>query len=225
MMATKSTQKLLPWYLNSTLSTEESSEVEAWLDSREATLARVTSLIKLRDIIVQQDVQQPALSVRTYIFTQAQKPARNRVSIFWQWAGGIAFAITIFALLWLVIQPGILIKWDVNSSELSSFRVYRAPNHSPSFEFVSEVKAQPDKFTYSFYDSLLLPTQEYMYIVEGIDQAGRSAAWQTSTSNTTNTLIDQTALIISSIIMAFGMVKLIAERQKTDLDFPIVQFV
>ncbi len=152
----------------------------------------------------------PSLQVRAKIISDIQQPAVQQNS-FSQWIWGVPLATLIFALLWLMIQPGNQLQWSVNGSEAAAFRVYRAPIGDTTFEFVDELPADPAQQSYQFADPLMIPGLNYNYAIETIDQFGNISISQVAASNSMMNFAAQIAILLTSFFLAFGMITIAQE--------------
>ena len=152
----------------------------------------------------------PSHQVRANIISNIQQPVRQPRSLN-QWVWGIPLAAIIFALLWLTIQPGNQLHWSIRGSEPVAFRIYRAPIGNTTFELIEEFAAIPTQQSYKFADPVVLPGQNYHYAIETIDQFGNTSISQVASSNTMMVLAIQFAILLTSIMLTFGMITIAQE--------------
>ena len=203
-------KSLLPWYLNESLPAEDKSAVEQWLaaDDSARTALRVSQ--QAARVIVSQPERVPSRKVEQKLLARVQQPAPQKSG--WPaWAWGLPLAALLFVLLWLLIQPGMMLQWSVRGSEIAAFRIYRAPVGSTEFALVDELPAVPAQQTYQYADALIVPGQSYQYVVEVVDQSGSTAARQATNSNTWMALAAQLAVLLTSFMLAYGFILIVKE--------------
>ena len=201
---------LFPWHINNTLSEKETLSVEFWLQSDSEADAYHDSVQQLASVIGTQELIKPSHQVRAKIVNSIQQPAQQRNG-FSQWIWGVPLATLIFALLWLMIQPGNQLQWSVSGSNVAAFRVYRAPVGDTTFEFVEELPADPAQQSYQFADPLMIPGLNYNYAIETIDQFGNTSISQVAASNSMMVFAAQFAILLTSFFLAFGMITIAQE--------------
>jgi hypothetical protein len=221
-MIRKPLASLLPEYANNTLGPVKRRIVAWWLKRDAAARAELHALQHLHDAMQAQPVMVPApdglRTLQTRIRAQATsglanaRPTTRPGHGFWRaWAGGMALVVLSLILLWNVLPPGVVLQWSAQGGEPITFRVYRAASNEPGdFELVREISAredsaEPDARVYTFRDFLLLPGQEYLYRVEVIGQNGLTSTSQTIISDAMEALPGQLAVLLSLIIIAYGL--------------------
>jgi hypothetical protein len=123
-----------------------------------------------------------------------------------RWALSAALGMIVFILLWGIVQPGIVLRWVWQPGDVESFQVYRAPQNSDQFTFVSEIPTQESLTEYTLVDSLLLPGQTYTYQIIGFDSDGKSIFSQMVRDNSLAALPGQIALIVASLVITIGLI-------------------
>ena len=116
------------------------------------------------------------------------------------WAGGLALALAAVLVLWAVFQPGIGLQWTVSGSSVTAFRIYRAPMGSDNFQLVREVPARPGAQDYTYVDPVVLPSQTYIYRVEGVSQ-GQSALSPTLALNGAEAMRMQLLILMTGLVV------------------------
>jgi hypothetical protein len=109
-------------------------------------------------------------------------------------------------LIWQALPPGIVLQWSVEGSTPETFRVYRAEVDAgieSRFELLDELPATAQAQKYTFIDFRLLPGQEYLYRVEGLNSAGQPAASQTITGQGVDALPGQLAILLVFIFTGY----------------------
>ena len=211
---------LLPWYVNNTLSEKETLLVESWLQSDSEADAHQNSVQQVAAAAVSQVEHPPSRQVEIQLFTQIRQPVTKPVD--WQaWAWGAPVAALLFVILWLVIQPGVQLQWSVGGDQLSAFRIYRAPVGSASFELLEEIPAAGQQ-TYQYADWAVFPGQTYRYRVEAVDQSGSTALSTAVASSTWIAFAAQTAILLTSFMLAFGIVTIVQEIKVPKLSLTAV---
>jgi hypothetical protein len=204
----KELRALLPWYVNDTLTAADSRAVDSWLRRGPEAQAELAAWQQVRTAVVGQAQQRPSLAVRQQIMAQVQSvsvPPRRSLTLP-QLAWGLGLALIVLLLLWITIQPGIVLQWSVNDDPLASFRVYRAAVGSADFGLVGEFPADAVARQYSYVDTRLLPGQTYVYRVEAVSEGGGVDISQAITANALDALPGQLAILLTSLIAGCGAV-------------------
>ena len=201
---------LLPWYINNSLSERETLNVESWLRHDPNANAYHDSIKLIAGSIQTQKEFSPSHQLRANIISKIQQPVRQPRS-FSQWIWSIPLTAIIFALLWLSIQPGNQLQWSVRGSEPVAFRIYRAPVGNTTFELIDELDAVPTQQSYNFADPVILPGQNYHYAIETVDQFGNTSISQVASSSTMMVLATQFAILLTSLMLTFGMITIAQE--------------
>jgi hypothetical protein len=205
-------RELLPWYVNGTLPTEERQLVEAALADDPILQTELAAWRRLRAHAAAQPRKQPPIEVQRRLLDNAhhwhESPAWLR---WWQgfsssWSGVVAATLLVLLVLWVVVQPGVVLQWSVDNAEVSTFRVYRAPAGSTDFRLVKVVSARPGVEHYTYIDALLLPGQTCLYMVEGISAGGELARSQMIAGSGQQALPGQLALVLTSVILGCMLV-------------------
>jgi hypothetical protein len=156
---------LLPDYVNGALTESDTRAVEAWLDADPAARAQLAAWQAVRASVVTQPLRPPSPAVRERLLARArQTPTPYPLAQAAGWAAVILLA------LWMVIQPGLGLRWVValNGDPLTAFRIYRAPAGTQAFELIAEIPAQAAVTEYEYVDMRSLPVGVYQYRVEGL---------------------------------------------------------
>ncbi len=215
-MIQKTLRALLPEYTNHTLSPLKRWIVAAWLKGDTAARLELQTLHHLRAAIQAQPIVAPSADVWDRIQAGVRTPTALSTPVrarggFWQtWAVGMAMVVLSLVLLWKVLPPSVILQWSAQGGEPATFRIYRAVSgQTEAFELLKEIAPQ-DNITslnarvYTYRDFLLLPGQQYIYRVEVIDQNGFSTS-QTIIGDSTGALPGQVALLLSLVIVIYGL--------------------
>ena len=121
----------------------------------------------IKDALQKQALQAPPAAIRGRVMAEIwEKPEPRPLT---QWAAGTLLNIAILALLWGLIQPGIILQWAWKNGDVAAFQVYRAVEGSAEFSFLQEIPTRDSTSEYKFVDPLLVPGQRYTYQIVGID--------------------------------------------------------
>lgn len=205
----KDPRELLPWYVSGTLSPRERRVVERWMAQEPGAEEELIAWRQLRAAVHDQPRREPAATVRQRVMAQVASrtrsgPAPQRGI----WAWGAALSLVVLVLLWAVVRPGIVLRWEVNAGPMTAFRVYRAPVGSADFELVREVAAQPGERAYTYVDAGLLPLRTYVYQVEAVEMGGERVRSTHITASARQALPAQLGLVLISLSVGCGLVLL-----------------
>jgi hypothetical protein len=92
---------------------------------------------------------------------------------------------------------------------MQAYKIFRAPQGTTDYKLLSQVRAKSGKIEYTYIDSLLLPWQNYSYIVEGVSQGGQDILSQTISISARQALPGQLSLLITSLIVGFSILLLL----------------
>jgi len=152
----------------------------------------------------QQDTITPPSFVRALVLDEISKtPLR---SFRHQWAGAV-LGLIILAILWGIVQPGIVLQWTWENGDLQTFQVYRASEGSQDFSLIREIPTQETSSNYTYVDPLLVPGLNYSYQIIGIDSQGDSIFSQIVTDSSIGAMPGQIAIIVTSLVITFGLVQ------------------
>jgi hypothetical protein len=215
---TEKPEELTPWYANHTLAQGESERYEAWLGEHPDAKNELRFWNAVKRVVW----EQPRLTPAPGVFEQARaRIAVHGPALKLNWpmlpaiASGIAAALVVFVFLWLIVKPGITLRWSVNGGEPASFRVYRAPAGSEEFVLVDEIKAQADQFVYQYSDLIFVPGRSYLYRVEGIDSSGEITFSKAVINDSRSILPGQLIIVLTSVIMGYVCLSLIRYMPKS----------
>jgi hypothetical protein len=205
----RSIRKLIPWYINGSLSPNEVKEVSFVIRQDDQVRNEYEAWKQIHAAVTSQEQRVPSAVVRQQIMSSLLRPNVNRgmlgESSRYLLAGAL-LTLTILILLWLAVRPGVVLQWSIERDGMTSYRVYRASPGSNQFELIKEVTAQTEQYQYRFIDTLLIPGKNYIYRVEGIRSNGVATLSQVVNSSALDILPGQLALILTSIIIGYGVV-------------------
>jgi len=204
-------EELLPWHANDTLTAFERIVVERWLRRSSEARARLAGWRRLRQAVADQELRTPSPSTWRRVMTRVREPdaarLQRRMPLGLTWAWGTVLTLAVLIMLWVVIQPGIVLQWSVSDGPPVAFRVYRAPVGSADFSLLHEEPARPDVQRYTYVDARPWPVRTYVYRVEGVRRSGQSSALSPAvTASALDALPGQLALLCTSLIVGYGAV-------------------
>lgn len=204
--STQTLNALLPSYLNNTLSAVEQRRVEEWLRCEPRARAEMEAWQRLRAIVHNQPSSLPSAAIKRRLMTRIQTaPKFSRAARWLPWTSGVVFAVIVSIVLWIILQPGIGLKWSVSDANMSSFRIYRAPSGSTDFSVVREIPAQPGIQEYTYIDTSLSLNPNYIYRVEG-ESSSLEASSPTITANAQEVMQNQLIILLISLITGLSSI-------------------
>ncbi|MEW6716771.1 MAG: hypothetical protein AB1345_04610 [Chloroflexota bacterium] len=202
MSPPSSPQEYIPWYLNDSLEPEGRQAVETCLEG--ATQAQVEFVRQIQTSLKLLPQTAPAPYVRERLLARVAQP-QPRWRFAWAWTG--LLSVLLMVLVWMVLKPGVVLRWAVSPGEVAAFRVYRAPADDGEFTLVQEVTASPEEREYRVIDWRLLPGLAYVYLIEAVTPEGGRAFQQVVTADTWGALPGQLLVVVISMLMAYILVK------------------
>ena len=178
----------LPAYAAGTVRGWRRQVLKVWLSRDPEARERLRQLEALQVDIGRQPQVEPSANVYRYLqaaVAQEAKPVARPARPTIAWVAAIVIALASLVLVWQARPPGISLEWSVQGQLPNAFRVYRAPvapdSVAPSQPFIllDEIEADGATAAYRFTDWLSLPGQNYVYLVEALDQSGQPTASQT----------------------------------------------
>jgi hypothetical protein len=163
-------------------------------------------LIALKNAVRGQTSHTPPTLVRLQLMAKISPDQQTRPAF--RWAVGAVLGMVIFGLLWGVVQPGIVLQWVWKNLDVETFQVYRASKGNDNFTLVSEIPTNKASSKYKFVDSKLLPGQTYTYKIQAVTSEGELAFSEFVTDSAVPALPGQLALIMTSLMLAYGLVHL-----------------
>jgi len=201
-----SIQSMLPWYVSGTLSSGERQSVEKGLSQLAGD--KVQNLRTLYEMVKSQPLEAPSPRVHNQLMARIRQTPQPAVPSRSRWVSLYVLAsLAVFALLWLVVQPGIVLQWSYSQKEeIDAYRVYRAIQGSNDFVLINEVTARRQSADYMFVDSWLLPSQTYVYKVEAMKENGELIFSSAITGRAMDVFPAQIALLLSSAFLGLVIV-------------------
>lgn len=194
--------ELIPWYVNNTLSATDKKIVEEWLNTDDNARDIADKWYLLFDNIHNQPKLNPPPNMISNITSRLKE--RPQLLVHFAPLFGLFLSALILVVLWIGVQPGIVLQWKVKDQSLTSFRILRAEIGKQNYKLLSEIPALSGSSQYIYVDLLMVPWQTYTYIIEGIQSEGNGVLSQVVTGNPIIALPGQIAVIIISLCIGFG---------------------
>jgi hypothetical protein len=205
----RSIRKLIPWYINGSLSPDEAEEVAYVIKQDDRARIEYEAWKHIHAAVASQEQRVPSAVDRQQIMSSLHQPnlykgilgqsSRNLLA-------GALLTLSILILLWLVVRPGVVLQWSIEKDGMTSYRIYRASQGSSQYEMLKEIPTQANQWRYNFVDTLLVPGRNYIYRVEGIGADGVSAHSRTVNGRSLDILPSLLVLILASMIVGYGIV-------------------
>lgn len=202
---------LLPWYINNTLSDNEELFVNRWIQEDPEAECLYQNVQLISQTILEQENQTPSLLVKNRVRTISQNQHHQPITTPNLWTLASLLMLFIFMFMWLVIQPGTQLEWSINGDAPAEFRILRAPAGSSNYEIIHEFATESSRQIYHFADFLVIPGRSYQYRIEVRDQNGNTDQSQVIIGNPQMILASQLSILLTSIILAFGIIILARE--------------
>lgn len=202
-LAPDDVRDLLPWYVNGTLSPAEEEAVEAWLARHPEAHAEVEALRRLRDAVAAQPLLAPSEQVWAHLQARVSR-VQSRRPRWLVWAWGSVVALLLFLTLWAVVQPGIVLRWQVEGAPAAAVRVWRVAEGGQPV-LLALVPLAPDRPTGAVVDPLVRPWGTYTYKVEMLNGAGQVVWWRTAVARADGVWSYHLVLGIVSLLSGWGM--------------------
>jgi hypothetical protein len=218
--APEACRDLLPWYLNNRLTPPEQEAVEAWLRAEPGAKAELAAWGEIQEVLASQPRMTPSPRVWQGITAQvSQAPARRQAAPLARLAWGLAVALAVLAVLWTVLQPGIVLQWSAAGGPSAAFRVYRAPVGSGDVELqgnslavaeqlhfglVGEVPAEARAADYRYVDARPWLARAYVYRIEALGRGGQPLASHAIAATVLEALPAQVAVLLASLMAGCG---------------------
>jgi hypothetical protein len=196
----RSIRKLIPWYINDSLSPSEQGVVKSGISGDDGARTDFEAWKQIHLAVISQDQQVPSVLVHQRIMANLHESPLARGKYTWSgWnlLAGTLLTLSVLILLWLAVQPGVVLQWSLNGDGVTSYRIYRAMQGSSQYEMLKEIPARVNQWEYDFVDTLLVPGKNYKYRVEGIGADGASAYSRSVDGRYLDILPGQLALILA----------------------------
>jgi hypothetical protein len=217
MAAKKGLRELLPWYLNGTLSEAERLAVEEYIHNDPDGQLALEEWSQVRNFVQDQVIDNPPENLDEIIISRISKQSDEQLKLLHPYAIGLAFVILI--LLWMILRPGVVLRWSITGENVSSFRVFRSELGSGHYQLLDEVPALPSNSKYAYVDIFILPFKDYQYYVEGVNQNESLGISQAVTGYAKAALPGQIALVCASFIIGYGIIFLIRNSRILLLEY------
>jgi hypothetical protein len=204
-------QDLIPWYLNGTLTGAELQQVEDYCTNDPEGRIALEKWMQVKNFIQRRDEKLPSARIEVQLFDRIRTKSLEQIAIFHPYALGLS--IVILVLLWVIIRPGVVLQWRGDVIEATTFRVYRSEVGSDKYHLLDELPVNTTQSSYTYIDLFIWPFKNYIYYVEGINQAGSMGTSQVVASHTIQALPGQISLISASFLMGYGILFVIRYRK------------
>jgi hypothetical protein len=202
---------LIPWYLNGTLPPNEHSIIEAWIASDPIAQNEIDTWRLIVSGVTRQRQVVPSDEIWEKLKEQIHSGVKSVpfVTNGWlSWGLGLLLASIVLIALWLIVRPGVVLRWSISGEIPTKFQVFRSPVGSSNLELIGEIKTSPGILNYQFVDGLTLPGRTYVYHVEGVGSSGVIGISQSVLGNPLSVLPGQVAILITSLV--FGSIVVLA---------------
>jgi hypothetical protein len=208
----KSLIKLIPWYINGTLSKEEYLRVNTLLNQDADLQKTMTAWNKLGRRISHQSIIQPSSNVESLLLERIASQSSN--SRFHLHMYAVLLSTVALMIFWVVFRPGISLHWSIHNSHVDTFRVYRSTNGSSDYKLIYETNTKDDGAIFNYIDTLLIPWSSYSYVVKGIRGDAEFVISPMVTSQAIKVLPGQVALITASLVLGYAFAWLILYKDE-----------
>lgn len=212
MIFKKTKQRLfenIPWYVNKSLPAKESIEIEKEVNRDTHARDQKTAWEQIQTALINQPIKNPPPIVEQRVFASIHessiKVTQKRYGG-WEFLSGILLTVSILIILWLAIQPGVVLQWSSKPDGVIAYRIYRTTKINNQFELIKEIPFRSGNQQYNFVDCLLYPGQKYLYKVEEVHSNGKISSSPIVNGHSEDVFPAQLALLVTSIIAGFGLV-------------------
>jgi hypothetical protein len=119
-------RKLLPWFINDTLSAHEREKVETVIKGDELLRTEGETWMRIRTAVNNQPQREPSPLVWPRVMASIheslgakRQTALSNLSIL----AGALMTLTVLILLWLTVQPGFVLQWSLEKDGMTSYRI------------------------------------------------------------------------------------------------------
>ncbi len=211
MIERKKLIELIPWYLNGTLTGAELEAVEYFINNDPEGRAALDEWRRVQYWMKRDADKKPPVDAEIRLFDRIRSQSFEQLGIFHPYALGLSMVILV--LLWTIIRPGITLHWSTLGYHVTTFRIYRSEINSIEYQLIDELPVDSATSEYSYVDLIIWPFEDYIYYVEGMDQAGSVGSSQIVASSALVALPGQLALICGSFFSGYGIILMIRYRK------------
>ncbi len=169
------------------------------------------STLQLSQILHSQTSHAPSSKAKDLLLNKVHNRSIQTKSGVFPWLWGGPTMLLIFILLWLIVQPVTQLQWSTNGNTPELFRIYRSQAGDGQYELIEELPAIPTQQIYQYSDLIVVPGRNYQYKIEVRDQSGNTSLSQTVMSNSLMTFAAQISILLTSMVLTFGLITLTQE--------------
>ena len=199
-------RKMLPWYVNGTLSAREMRVVDQYLRQNPSAMRDVDIYRQYRLRMKSWEQYQPPSRLSADTLRRARTPRTTRASWLHPYAWGAA--LTILILLWSVVRPGVVLEWDGAREDVSVFYIYRTAEDG-EFRRIGTVPVSAETQKYTYVDTMLFPWESYTYVVQGVQGESVRALSGSVERDALAVLPVQLMLVALSVMLGYGLAGLL----------------
>lgn len=169
---------------------------------------------KLVRILSQRSLKSPSPRVWQSIISRISLPdsQANKASyLVWVRMGSVLIGLMIVMVLWLTVQPGVVLQWSVEGNPPTTFRIYRALEGAQDYRLIHEVQAPVGMAEYQYIDTRLVPGRLYSYRIEGFHPGGNVSFSESVNSPALGALPAQLTIFIVGTLLAYTVYLFLAE--------------
>ncbi len=211
-------EKLLPWYINRTLDEDEAAKMRAFLASPDADPQKIADIRQIFDIVRQQPLLHPSKRTKAVLLEKihAQPQHSRRTAIFGlnDAVGLAALWLSIFLMLWVVFQPGIVIHWSLpRQVKAKRISLYRSDDKQTGFRIINQIGPVVTPRELTLKDPITIPGKNYYYRIEIVDNYGQVLYRELQDQTATVAMASYLLIFILSILLATGIRTAISKLQ------------
>jgi len=199
-------EKLLPWYVNGTLSEREMRVVDQYLRQNPRAMEDVDAYRQYQLRMKSWEQRQPPSRLSAEALCRARAPRTAGISWLHPYAWGAALMILV--LLWLVVRPGVVLEWDGARGDVNEFYVYRTVEDG-EFQRIGTVPVSAEMQKYTYVDTMLFPWESYTYVVQGVQGESVRALSGSVERDALAVLPVQFMLVALSVVLGYGLAGLL----------------
>ncbi len=176
---------------------------------------------EVRAAVASQPEAEPSPEVRDRVLAEIRVREAEDLApppSWWTWAGGVAAAVLVTALLWAALRPGIVVSWTAQTAAPATLHLQRATARG-EFRTLHTFPTERAAQRYRYVDGTVWPWRTYVYRVEA--RLGDAAIEQhTLTVPGHVALAGQLAVVITGALVGYGSVLLV--QRQTRLERPLL---